>query len=260
MRNSNNYRRYKGRSGGHDGAPRNHNNDNNRPRYGVSPQSLTFDSNCNDQHVKGNPQVLAEKYLQLAKEANGDGNKIARETYLQHSEHYFRVHKESLAQYNEYLAEKNRQQQLLNANNVSSSVPQTPVIESVKPVVVETMTVNSSVEVPVVSSAPAVEEVLPVVDSKPQIVKTEEIVSLPVKKESHKPVHKPHASKPVAADKIVKEKPVARPRVAKPRNVAPVADSALNSVAFLQKSVGGNVAVEVKEDKVLKYEPNKQGE
>ena len=40
---------------------------------------------------RGNAQHVAEKYLQLARDAHTGGDPVAAENYLQHAEHYFRL-------------------------------------------------------------------------------------------------------------------------------------------------------------------------
>ncbi len=41
--------------------------------------------------MRGNAAHVAEKYMQLARDANSSGDSVAAENYLQHAEHYFRV-------------------------------------------------------------------------------------------------------------------------------------------------------------------------
>ncbi len=41
--------------------------------------------------IRGNAQHVAEKYLQLARDAHTGGDPVAAENYLQHAEHYFRL-------------------------------------------------------------------------------------------------------------------------------------------------------------------------
>jgi Domain of unknown function (DUF4167) len=41
--------------------------------------------------VRGNAQVVYEKYQQLARDANSSGDRVLAENHLQHAEHYFRV-------------------------------------------------------------------------------------------------------------------------------------------------------------------------
>ena len=51
-----------------------------------------FDSNGPEGvKVRGNPQLVFEKYQQLARDANAAGDRVLGENYLQHAEHYFRL-------------------------------------------------------------------------------------------------------------------------------------------------------------------------
>ena len=76
MRNSNN-KRMRGR--------------NNRGGKGPNPLSRSYESNGPDVKIRGTAQHIAEKYLQLARDAHSSGDPVAAESYLQHAEHYFRI-------------------------------------------------------------------------------------------------------------------------------------------------------------------------
>jgi hypothetical protein len=41
--------------------------------------------------VRGNASHIAEKYVQLARDAQASGDSVMAENYLQHAEHYFRI-------------------------------------------------------------------------------------------------------------------------------------------------------------------------
>jgi hypothetical protein len=41
--------------------------------------------------IRGTAQHVAEKYLQLARDAHSSGDPVSAESYLQHAEHYFRL-------------------------------------------------------------------------------------------------------------------------------------------------------------------------
>jgi Domain of unknown function (DUF4167) len=64
-------------------------------RFGgsASPNSLNrfYESNGPDVKVRGPATIVAEKYLQLARDAQAAGDLIAAEGYLQHAEHYNRL-------------------------------------------------------------------------------------------------------------------------------------------------------------------------
>lgn len=63
----------------------------NRPRSAASLRHQTFDSNCIELRVRGNAWQVHEKYQALARDAQGSGDRVAAENFLQHAEHYFRI-------------------------------------------------------------------------------------------------------------------------------------------------------------------------
>ncbi len=58
---------------------------------GPNPLTRTYESNGPDVKIRGTPQHIAEKYSQLARDAQGASDPVAAENYLQHAEHYFRI-------------------------------------------------------------------------------------------------------------------------------------------------------------------------
>jgi len=60
-------------------------------RRGPNPLTRSYESNGPDVKIRGNAQHVAEKYLQLARDAHTGGDPVAAENYLQHAEHYFRI-------------------------------------------------------------------------------------------------------------------------------------------------------------------------
>jgi Domain of unknown function (DUF4167) len=56
-----------------------------------NPLKRFYESNCPDVKVRGPAALVAEKYLQLARDAQAAGDLIAAEGYLQHAEHYNRL-------------------------------------------------------------------------------------------------------------------------------------------------------------------------
>jgi hypothetical protein len=74
--NQNNKNRQRGRNGG---------------RKHVNPLSRNYESTGPDVKVRGNAAHIAEKYLQLARDAQSSGDSVMAENYLQHAEHYFRI-------------------------------------------------------------------------------------------------------------------------------------------------------------------------
>ncbi len=73
----------------------NQNKNRQRSRNGgrkhVNPLSRNFESNGPDVKVRGNAAHVAEKYMQLARDAQSSGDSVMAENYLQHAEHYFRI-------------------------------------------------------------------------------------------------------------------------------------------------------------------------
>jgi hypothetical protein len=63
-------------------------NNNNR---GHNPLTKVFESNGPDVKIRGNASHIAEKYIQLARDAQSSGDPVAAENYYQHAEHYFRL-------------------------------------------------------------------------------------------------------------------------------------------------------------------------
>jgi hypothetical protein len=68
---------------------------------GKSPNNLnrSFESNGPDVKVRGTAAHIAEKYVQLARDAQSSGDPILAESYLQHAEHYFRMLAAAQAQF-----------------------------------------------------------------------------------------------------------------------------------------------------------------
>lgn len=83
MRNGQNKQRMRNRN--------NNNNNNNNNRRGQNPMTRVFESNGPDIKIRGTASHIAEKYLQLARDARSSGDPVAAENYYQHAEHYFRL-------------------------------------------------------------------------------------------------------------------------------------------------------------------------
>ena len=66
---------------------------NSRPEASREHGSLNrfYESNGPDVKVRGPAAIVAEKYLQFARDAQASGDLIAAEGYLQHAEHYNRL-------------------------------------------------------------------------------------------------------------------------------------------------------------------------
>jgi Domain of unknown function (DUF4167) len=90
---------------GHRQRPGQHNNkrgrnrNNRRPGSGGGGQHHTggnsinrvYESNGPDVKVRGTAQTVAEKYMQLGRDAHSSGDSVMAESYYQFAEHYFRV-------------------------------------------------------------------------------------------------------------------------------------------------------------------------
>jgi hypothetical protein len=81
MRNGQNNKRMRGRN----------NNNNNGNRRGQNPLTRVYESNGPDIKIRGTASHIAEKYLQLARDARSSSDPVAAENYYQHAEHYFRL-------------------------------------------------------------------------------------------------------------------------------------------------------------------------
>jgi hypothetical protein len=69
----------------------NNNNNGNNNRRGQNPMTRVFESNGPDIKIRGTASHVAEKYVQLARDARSSGDPVAAENYYQHAEHYFRL-------------------------------------------------------------------------------------------------------------------------------------------------------------------------
>src|SRR3982075_3365717 len=87
MRNGQNNKRMRNRNNNNN--KKNKNNNNNR--RGQNPMTRVFESNGPDIKIRGTASHVAEKYVQLARDARSSGDPVASENYYQHAEHYFRL-------------------------------------------------------------------------------------------------------------------------------------------------------------------------
>lgn len=62
-----------------------------RGRKGPNPLTRTFESNGPDVKIRGTALHIAEKYQQLARDAQASGDRVMSENYYQHAEHYLRI-------------------------------------------------------------------------------------------------------------------------------------------------------------------------
>jgi hypothetical protein len=66
-------------------------NNNHHHRKSQNPLTRVYESNGPDVKIRGTSSQVAEKYIQLARDAQSSGDPVAAENYYQHAEHYFRV-------------------------------------------------------------------------------------------------------------------------------------------------------------------------
>jgi hypothetical protein len=64
---------------------------NNNQRKSQNPMTRVYESNGPDVKIRGTPSHIAEKYMQLARDAQTSGDPVSAENYYQHAEHYFRL-------------------------------------------------------------------------------------------------------------------------------------------------------------------------
>src|SRR6202790_1859112 len=62
-----------------------------RNRKSHNPLTRVYESNGPDVKIRGTASHIAEKYVQLARDAQSSGDPVSAENYLQHAEHYFRL-------------------------------------------------------------------------------------------------------------------------------------------------------------------------
>jgi hypothetical protein len=62
-----------------------------RPQNNNINPNRTFDSTGPEIKIRGSASHVYEKYLQMARDANAAGDRVAAENYLQHAEHYWRI-------------------------------------------------------------------------------------------------------------------------------------------------------------------------
>jgi hypothetical protein len=79
------------RQGPHNKRGRGRGGNNNNRRSGTPNRNQTFDSNGPEVRIRGNANQVHEKYLNLARDASQNGDRVLAESYYQHAEHYFRI-------------------------------------------------------------------------------------------------------------------------------------------------------------------------
>jgi hypothetical protein len=62
-----------------------------RNRKSHNPLTRVYESNGPDVKIRGTASHVAEKYMQLARDAQASGDPVSAENYFQHAEHYLRL-------------------------------------------------------------------------------------------------------------------------------------------------------------------------
>jgi hypothetical protein len=109
MRPGQQNKRGRGRSNNNNNNNNSNNNGNNNNRKGSNPLTRTYDSSGPDVKIRGTAQHIAEKYAQLARDAQSSGDRVVAENYLQHAEHYNRIIASAQAQMQERFQREERQ-------------------------------------------------------------------------------------------------------------------------------------------------------
>ena len=81
-------------------------------RKSQNPLTRVYESNGPDVKIRGTASHIAEKYIQLARDAQSSGDPVAAENYYQHAEHYFRLiaaAQEQFRQQNPYYQQQQQQ-------------------------------------------------------------------------------------------------------------------------------------------------------
>jgi Domain of unknown function (DUF4167) len=81
---------------------------NNRSK-GPNPLTRSYESNGPDVKIRGTAQHVADKYAQLARDAQSNGDPVAAENYYQHAEHYYRIIAAAQEQFREQFGGYQRQ-------------------------------------------------------------------------------------------------------------------------------------------------------
>ncbi len=105
------------RNGQNNKRMRNRGNNNNN-RRGQNPLTRVFESNGPDIKIRGTASHIAEKYLQLARDARSSGDPVAAENYYQHAEHYFRLIAAAQEQFRQNQPQQQQQQQPRNTDDI----------------------------------------------------------------------------------------------------------------------------------------------
>src|SRR5688572_17068078 len=116
MRNGQN-KRMRGRN--RNNNSNNHGHNPNRGHHHHNPLTRVYESNGPDVKIRGTAHHIAEKYLQLARDATSVGDHVTAEAHHQHAEHYFRLiaaAQEQFRQQNPHYQPQPAQQQMTGDN------------------------------------------------------------------------------------------------------------------------------------------------
>ena len=94
---------------------------NRKGGHHQNPLSRMYESNGPDVKIRGTASHVAEKYLQLARDAQSSGDPIAAENYYQHAEHYFRLIAAAQEQYRQSQPYYQQQQGDMRGNMADDS-------------------------------------------------------------------------------------------------------------------------------------------
>jgi hypothetical protein len=83
----------------------------NHHRKSQNPLTRVYESNGPDVKIRGTASHIAEKNIQLARDAQSSGDPVAAENYYQHAEHYFRLIAAAQEQFRQQNPYYNQQQQ-----------------------------------------------------------------------------------------------------------------------------------------------------
>src|SRR5579871_5949743 len=117
------------RSRGRGGRRPSNNNSGGGGGGGGNNPNRTYESNGPDIKIRGSASHVYEKYLQLARDANTQGDRVMAENYLQHAEHYFRILSAAQAQQAAYAAANPQTAQQVNGNRPPNGSGEQPYIQ-----------------------------------------------------------------------------------------------------------------------------------
>ncbi|MBV1864717.1 MAG: DUF4167 domain-containing protein [Rhodobacteraceae bacterium] len=93
----------------------NRNRNHSHNQGGGNVVNRVFDSSGPEGKVRGTPQQIIDKYQSLARDAQLSGDRVAAESFLQHSEHYSRMLGEAQREMNERREAQEAQRQVQEA-------------------------------------------------------------------------------------------------------------------------------------------------